>query len=224
VRLSSLRRRLGDQRGFTLIEMLMALTLSLAITGAALGVLRTTMKRTNETVMRVDANQRGRTALETVTRALRSQVCANGAAPVITATPTEILLYTDFTDNAAKVPDKRRIKLDTTAGELLEQVYAGSGTKTSPTWAGSPSTRSLLKPAAQTGSTPVFKYFSYASGATKPEVDLGGTVAAADLPRIARIDVAFTAKPSAGARGKVALADQVFVRSLDPNDPVTAIC
>ena len=214
-------RRLARADGFTLVELIIALGLSMVVAGAGFTLLATTTRRTNETVMAVDATQRGRTALEQITRALRSQVCFSDKDPVIDAKANEITLYTDYGESATAVPDKRRIALD--SGVLIEEVFKGGGTKASPTW-GAAARRTLLTPAAQTGTTAVFTYYGYDSEQTAPNTALAAPVTGTSLAKIARIDVAFTAPKTGGVSGGVNLSDQVFVRALDPNDPIQRLC
>ena len=60
------------------------------------------MKRANDVDTRIDANQRGRLAMDTLTRSLRSQVCLTPAIkPLVVAKATMITFYGDLRDNVA---------------------------------------------------------------------------------------------------------------------------
>ena len=78
-------RRVRSQEGFTLTELLIAMTAGMVILLAGFGLLETVLKRTGETQLRVEATQRGRQALDVMTRQLRSQVCLNATTPAVAA-------------------------------------------------------------------------------------------------------------------------------------------
>ena len=99
--------RLRAQEGFTLPEMLTAMSISIIVLLGAFGLLDVALKRTGETRARVETAQVGREALETITQQLRSQVCPTNAIPSIAAaTASSITFYTDLSDGTAAVKDR----------------------------------------------------------------------------------------------------------------------
>src|SRR3954452_21928871 len=72
-----------NQRGFTLIELLIAISVGSVIMLATFAMLDSSVTLTGTTQKRVDATQRGRQAMDTITSQLRSQVCPNAAASAI---------------------------------------------------------------------------------------------------------------------------------------------
>ena len=67
--------RLRQEDGFTLPELLITLVIGLTVALGALSLVDVTMRRSGEISARVEAVQSGRTAMDIMTRELRSQVC-----------------------------------------------------------------------------------------------------------------------------------------------------
>ncbi len=133
--------RLRNHDGMTLPELLVAMVIGMIVSLAAFSLIETTMRRTADTSSRVDTTQRGRVAMDFVTRELRSQVCVQATAPVMTddraiyaATPTSVTFFSDLSDesfragNTIKAPELRSISLET--GKLIERRWAGTATGT----------------------------------------------------------------------------------------------
>ena len=86
--------RLRREDGHTLPELLTALGMATVILLATFALLDHVMKRTAETQARVEATQRGRQAMDTMSRALRSSVCLSGTVPAVSqadASTTDVL-------------------------------------------------------------------------------------------------------------------------------------
>ena len=66
-------------------ELLTALMMATTILLATFALLDHVLNRTAETQARVEATQKGRQAMDTMTRAIRSSVCLSATAPAITA-------------------------------------------------------------------------------------------------------------------------------------------
>ncbi len=212
----------------TLPELLVAMVIGMIVSLAAFSLIETTMNRTGEITSRVDTTQRGRAAMDFITRELRSQVCVQATAPAMTddrsiyaATPTSVTFFSDLSDesfrtgNTVKAPELRSIALEN--GKLIERRWAGvaTGTAAQPTYSytgypGTPTaTRVLIDDASTTqvttvGAAPlVFRYFQYDTS-VKPatptaELDTRAGVTPAQATLITKIDVAFRANR---ARGK----------------------
>jgi len=79
-----IRRRLNDdQRGFTLVELLTAISIGMIVLMAAFMVLDRTISASGQIADRSEALQRGRQAMSTITRELRSAVCVGNTFPII---------------------------------------------------------------------------------------------------------------------------------------------
>lgn len=95
------RDRLRSDAGFTLIEMLMGMTAALAVVFASYAAMSIAANGQLRTTNRIEAAERGRSAMETLTRAVRAQVClptknAYSSAPqpsVVWATGDAFMFY-----------------------------------------------------------------------------------------------------------------------------------
>jgi prepilin-type N-terminal cleavage/methylation domain-containing protein len=219
--LARLRRRLAAEDGFTLVEMLTAMTIGTIVTFAAAGLLTRAFVASNEVSDRVDAAQRGRVAMDTVTRELRSMVCFSGITPIVAGSNTSMTFVTDLSDGS--VSPERHV-LTFANGTLTDAVYqmTSANGATPVTWAASPrTTTTLLTGAAQNGSAPFFQYLGWDASTTPPTTPaLNSPLATADLDNVTQIVVSFGVLPAhsstASMRGSV-LTEQVGVPQADPN-------
>jgi prepilin-type N-terminal cleavage/methylation domain-containing protein len=199
--------RLRDQRGFTLIELMVAATVGIMIVGVAFGLLDSVVRTFGSAGNRVDVSQRGRLAVDQLTARLRSQVCGGGptnADPNAAYTPA-IVLATDnkvaFWSNVGDGQGRRLRALQYANGSITEYTYAGSDPNAAPA-----TTRQIVSTVAATNGTGLFKYFAYnpaaadqaASPAPALYLALTTPLAAADLQRVVRTTIAYTAYPENG--------------------------
>ena len=230
-----MRARLRRDDGFTIPELLITVSMSMVIALAAVALLETAMKRTGETQARVEATQRGRQALDVMTRQMRSQVCLTATVPaMVKASPLEAVFYVDLSDGTKPIAErveKRVLTYDATQRRIVEQVFVATPGK-SPTEFPATATRQkvLLENAApgvwEDGKADtMFRYYAFSKG-TPPaaDVELVNPTATTDLGRIALIKLGFKslAGKQTGAdapRGSMELHDQVYLRAADPNDP-----
>jgi prepilin-type N-terminal cleavage/methylation domain-containing protein len=239
--------RLRREDGFTLPELLVTLLIAVIVSFAAFSLIEFSMKRTAEVDRRVDATQRGRGIMDTVTRELRSQVCLDHNTAAMATRGGDITndsnatFYADFTDGTdqTKPPaDLHRLSYDAATKRITDMTYKTSWDKSTNPWtavapAAPTSTRVIASEVVQDGATPIFTYWAYDTAAIpSPSVQLlpagAGGLALADLARVARIDITFRALPTHKdprvdpdpnkPRGSVVMQDQVYVRAADPND------
>ena len=88
------------------------------------------MRRAGEIQGRVEASQKGRAAMDTITRQLRSQVCLSSTVPpMAAATATQRHFYADLTDgDAGMPPELHTITYDPASRTLIEQRdFVGTG-------------------------------------------------------------------------------------------------
>jgi hypothetical protein len=216
----TLRERLRDERGYTLIEMLLATVAGLVVCAAALLIVVMSYSFASSQPERVDANQQGGVAMGQLVEALESS-CVEGysISPIVgatggtgltgsTAVPVSsgntITFYTSQSDSPTVIPQEDVAYLS--GGELYLATYPGSvvtgnsGTTSVQYTATPSSTQVLLQHATgASGVTNVFSYYGYnaATGilSTSPySVPLGATNAATT----AEIGIAFQADPSDG--------------------------
>jgi Tfp pilus assembly protein PilW len=222
--------RLRAEDGFSLIELLTSMIIGIVIIFAAFGLIDNSVRVNANVGGRTDATARGRAGMDEITRALRSAVCANNTPPITAATPTQVVFTADLSDGT-RLPDQRTFTYSAAADTITESVVAGSGTVNAVQFVATPKTTTVLTDSdpdpATTPAGAVFTYWRFnpnSSGQTL--VSLGSTVAAADLPRIARIDIAYVTRPARVSTIDARAAnveDSVVLRSVDPetSDPKT---
>jgi type II secretory pathway pseudopilin PulG len=236
--LQRLRARLAGEGGFTLVELLTAMVIGMVVIFAAFTLMERSFSAANEVADRTDAAQRGRIAMDTVTRQLRSQVCFSGQLPLLAASASSIDFVTDLGDGTA-APERHVLTFanGTNGYTLTERDYlmTSANGATPVTWAPTPArTKTLLTGIAPNGTAPFFQYLGYDASTNPPSVStLNSPLASVDFDNVTQIAVNFTVSPAhanvSAARGS-ALSDQVAVPQADPNltDPnkpaVSATC
>jgi prepilin-type N-terminal cleavage/methylation domain-containing protein len=215
--------RLRSQAGVTLIELLVAMSIGLVTVFAAIALLETSSKQSIAVAARVNATQRGRITMDTITRELRSQVCYSPVVPaLVSATDDSVKFHADLSDGTRPI-EQRELVFDPTAQTIVERTWAGVGTPiTFPTMTKS---RQLLSDVTRRAApnAPIFRYYAYTT-ATPPRPDtvpLPTPLSATDLARVAKVDIGYTTLPPKGgtAGSAVTLQNEIYVRVADPNDP-----
>jgi prepilin-type N-terminal cleavage/methylation domain-containing protein len=213
-RLDRIRRRLREERGFTLIELMVSASVGVVLVGAAFGMLDAVVRTFGISGDRVDGSQRGRMAMDSITKKLRSQVCGGTTlstfVPSFTsATKDRVTFWSDIGDGSGK-----RVRgLELASGTISELDAPNAAT--------TPTKRELVaNVAANNGSgasAGLFRFYAYnpaaANQATTPApplyIELTGApnLTAADLKRIVRVTVAFTAVPRGGTQADKLASD-----------------
>jgi prepilin-type N-terminal cleavage/methylation domain-containing protein len=217
--MSDLRR----EDGFTLPELLVTLVIAVTVSLATFALIEFVMKRAGEVDQRVDASQRGRLVMDTITRELRSQVCVDSTTPAMATRTGDITngntatFYVDLTDGsklATTPPALHSLVYDPSTRKITEKEYRGTWflqttgtppnqiTKNVPAYPTAPdSTRVLLTdvvPLADGG--PIFRYYKYNTlKPPSPSIELVPPVTgmtASDLATVARVDIAYRTLPT----------------------------
>lgn len=216
-----LLRAAGGERGFTLIEMLLAISVGMILILAAFGLIDASGTQAVKVTDRVDATQRGRLAMDEITRQLHSQVCLKAGTAAITDGQDNSITFYSYTGSGAYLPARHTIAYDPTTRKITEYDYAGTGTPPDMSYPATPtSTRTLLADAATVGGAPVFAYYAWtSSGTVAPTVSLPTPLSAADALRTVRVTIQFKAQPSGKPNSveSTVLQDEVFSRTADPN-------
>jgi prepilin-type N-terminal cleavage/methylation domain-containing protein len=180
--------RLSSERGMTLPEALVTMVIATILALATFSLVDVTMRRTSEINSRSDGVQRGRVAMDLMTRQLRSQVCLGPSASVsrsiVAGSATSVTFYTELGDPSTKgigtapprAVEKRSLTLETEGayapGTLVERRYPGTPAPGQPlgfTFESAPSTtRELARPVVLTptpgkeGLTPaLFRFYAW---------------------------------------------------------------
>jgi prepilin-type N-terminal cleavage/methylation domain-containing protein len=223
-----LRRLRDDQAGFTLVELLVATSIGVAVLMTA-AFLSDSFEHVQIRVSdRSESVARGRGALEQIVQQLRSQVCLGTGYPAIVAGDAgSVTFYADLS-NRTFVPEQRSLTFS--AGEIVERVYPGTATGSDPPYSfpRTPSrTRVVLDHVElavdRAGATlPFLQFYSFDGGTpVRPSNLLAVPLSGSDAARVVRISVNFGALPSRGGSGTLSepFAADVYVRTADPGDP-----
>jgi prepilin-type N-terminal cleavage/methylation domain-containing protein len=214
----------GGEDGFTLVELLVAMSVGLIVVFGAFTLISSAGPLAATTAGRVDATQRGRSALDQMLVELRSQNCLDATrVPVTLAKPDEVVFYATLGDENT-LPQRRRLKFS--GGAVVEDMWQATGSAPNWTWPVTPTqTRTITTGLAQQGTTAVFRFYAFTTtGTIAPTRELvppAAGLADADLDDIVRVDVTFASRPSKdGARAKdVAFEGSAFVRTASAQSP-----
>lgn len=220
------RRLRSDQSGFSLIELLTAMTLGMLLLFAAMMLLDHATALTKQITDRQDAVQRGRQAMELIVRDLRSQVClGDETEPITVARDDRVTFYADLSDGTTDV-QRRTIRYE--AGSLFEDIHVGTGTYPTLVYPVVPTrSRSLLanvEPVVDAGvPRPIFRYYAFREGGVAGDLEqLTAPLVPNDAIRTVMVKVAFVVRPD-GVRPRsqdaTMLESDVYVRLADPSTP-----
>jgi hypothetical protein len=207
----SRRARVRDERGYSLVELLLATFAGLIVSGAAIAIVISALDFSTNDPERVDANQQGATAMEAIVQRLDSS-CVEGigispivgatggtgltgstAAPV--STGNSLTFYSSLSDAATLTPDEDVVYLSGGALYLATYPFSGGKYATTPS-----STETLLAHAATaTGATGVFSYYGYNNATGNLSTSPYGTpLGATNASTTSEIAISFQAQPSDG--------------------------
>jgi prepilin-type N-terminal cleavage/methylation domain-containing protein len=212
------------ERGMTLVELVVAMMIGTIVIAGAMTALTKAFMVQKEAQDRTDATQRGRLALESMTRSLRSQVCMGTPRTAIKAADNNSVSYTADLSGGATLPDKYTLTYDPTAKTITEYMYDGSGTYPTLVFPSTPTrTRLLLTNVVASGTAPIFAYYALAAGVDGANTQISPVpLSDPDLSRVARVAINFTTRPAGKAsddKRATAFSDDVYVRSSDPVNP-----
>lgn len=227
---------MSDERGFTLVELLVAMAVGTIILLAAFNLIDRGTHATGRIAGRVEANQRARPVMQRIMDQLHSSCVADNVTPIMAgSTATQMQFLTQTGSTASITPDKHVITLAGTT--LTDATYKASPTtptitSSSTSWTFSSavaSTRELLTgvASAMTGSpsvaTPLFQYYAYVSGQLS-STPLAVPLTAATAKTAAAVTVSFAATPSAArddSHRAVTLSDTATMRFTAPDEDST---
>jgi prepilin-type N-terminal cleavage/methylation domain-containing protein len=221
------RLRLADERGFTLPELLVAMSVGLIVLLAAFMLVDRTFSASGQIADRSDALQRGRQAMELMTRQLRSQVCVGEAdRPIVSASGNSVSFYADLSDsNRVQL---RTLSYNPTTRRITQAIIAGAGTYPDLTFTSPPSTTILLTRVepVMDGTAPraIFRYYGYDStGALQllgpPPSSPQSALPATAVGRVAVIKVGFRSFADRNLTrdaDSTVIENDVYVRIADP--------
>jgi type II secretory pathway pseudopilin PulG len=219
-----------DEGGFTLIELVVGIAVSLVTMSMVAVIVSAATHNQARVANRVAANQRIRPVLTRIIDELHSACVASRIAPVIGdgtvngSTPTRITFLSKGGSQVTPLPDKHAIYLSGTT--LKEDTYPGTG-GVSPTWTfGTPTTRTLLTGVSAPAGVLV-QYYRFLNGALALNAPLATPLSAANAALVAYVSLNLTANPTptggAGrdAKAPITLSDAADLR-LQPASQVAS--
>jgi len=237
MKLPRLVRTVGaNQRGFTLVELMTALSIGMVVLLAAYAILDRSVSAADTVSDRVNTTQRGRLAMDQITRQLRSQVClptdSSGTSvddtttALLAADANTVTFYADLGGENSK-PQKRRLSY--AANKLTEEIWTATQTSPSFVFPTNPSsTRTLatdVVPVDVNGQPQaVFRFFAYnTSQPPSPDLALGTPLNTLNLGRTVRMNIVFRAQPERKRHDGVASTQEgsIFIRGSRASDFTT---
>jgi Tfp pilus assembly protein PilW len=219
----AVRRRLASESGFTLVELLVSMSLGMIVLFAVLNLLDASGHAGARVTDKSETVQRTRIGLDRATRVLRAQACADSSTPpIISGSSTAVSFYSDTNSTTTFAP--RKVTLSYANGSLTQQTW--NPTNTASPWAYNTTpttTRVLIDNITPISGTPVFAYYSWTNLTTPVAAplisDLSSTsLADNSIAKIVKIDVAFQANAQSGRvskGGRSAMTASVFSRNAD---------
>jgi prepilin-type N-terminal cleavage/methylation domain-containing protein len=226
---TSLRHRLADDAGFSLIELLTALAIGSVVLTASLMFFLNGLSGTAKVTDRVEASQRGRLVTDQVSTLVQAAVCDNvgSNAPITVAQPSSMTFTAQLgtgtsPGNTVAYPKQYRVRWDSTTNSVYEDIWTAGATGT---YAASPSTTILLganmRPADGTN---LFTYYAFdqATG-TIASAPLGNTVTGDDnLVSIVAVGIKLLTLPehtkSSSDLRSTEIDTQAILGSVDPSN------
>jgi prepilin-type N-terminal cleavage/methylation domain-containing protein len=244
-----LMHRLREEDGFTLPELLTTMAIAMIVSLATFALIEVVMKRSGEVGARVETTASARTAMDQITRQLRSQVCAKRktmgtARSIDAANPGSFTVFADFSNEnfgggTMPAPDLRTVSWS--GNTFTETVTKGTRdtTDNSVAYAGSGTPRRFLAnvvPTTYVGGDKTkplfFRYYRFrtegelaANPDPQPNVQIVPDTVYRDLTTtelesVARVEVVFRVVPRSGnPKGATTLRNEIYVRTADPNAP-----
>ena len=206
-----MRRRLDtarDERGTTLVEVLVSTTTGLVVLAALTMVIVVSMHANARVTARADATQRARLVTTKVMQQLHSACVAPKIAPIqVGSTGTSLkFVYAPPSQGAAVAPMPTKTEINYSGGTLTQTSWpATGGGYPNWTYSSTPTTRQLLTGVAPIPpSSTIFSYYGSSNGSLSPTPQATPLDITATSLTI-QVRLALTATPT---RGKSPVADQ----------------
>jgi prepilin-type N-terminal cleavage/methylation domain-containing protein len=219
--------RLADERGFTLVELMAAMVVGMIVLFALFAIADNAVRLQSRAVDSIEANDRGRLAMDLISQQLSSRVCLSGGqGSLVAGAANEVEFFASLgltpestTDSQRLVLQRRRLTYRPTSNDVREEIWVGTqpapalppGPADSPP-AAPTRTHTIVSGVAPVGTTPFFSYFAMTGDPPQPTRPLSAPLASGDLSQTARINVSFVAHGNiVGVRTE--LHNQVLDRS-----------
>lgn len=209
--------------GYTLIELMVALTAGIVVFAGLTMVVMATMHQSTRTQNRVHATQEARLVLQRIVTDLHSSCVAAEVAPVQPNSGANSIAYVYQTGSgAALTPVLHEVVLSGTNLNMLTYPATSGSTPSwtfSTTASASKTMMSNVAPVA-TGA-PVFSYYAYGSTGTVSATPLTTPLSSTDAAKTVQVNVALKVNtrnaPNPDTKGGAIVQNQAFLRFSPPS-------
>ena len=214
--------RITEERGFTLVEVLVATVIGIVVLLACNALLDSSVTLTGQTQDRVDSTARARPALEQMARELRSQVCPSAGSAAITYADANSVTFYSFVGSGTFTPQQVKLSYSSTSQSVIESDYVNGSTWPTLNFPSTPTrTNTLLQNVVPESGTPIFSYFTFpSSGSVSATQQLTSTpLSASDLQSVARISIHFVARANNRSDNQQStdMQSDVYIPTWNPN-------
>jgi prepilin-type N-terminal cleavage/methylation domain-containing protein len=226
------------ERGFTLVELLVAMAISIVVLFGILALVDVSTRGSARVASRVEANQRARVTLQRLLDELHSTCVAPNVLPVVASSNgytsnDSTLIFLQQTGSAVSpTPNQHVVSLAGNA--LTERVYPATG-GTTPNWAFASTPSSTTELATDVGpasvgggssTVPLFQYFAY-QGAQLSTTPLPTPLSASDAARTVAVTISFSLSPRSNPandqHAAVSVSDSVVLRLSPASEAATEV-
>jgi Tfp pilus assembly protein PilW len=222
--MSVLTRLRRDEGGFTLVELLVTISIGMVVMFAILGLLDMTVRSSASSIGRTQAVREGRGAMDRVGQDLRLASCPDTGPAVLSATNDSVSYYVSRPQSDYRlepVVERHTLTYDAAKGTITLTVAPNQGNAVPPNWGATTRTTVLGTGLSREGTTPVFQYRAYTSADAPDTSPVAAPVTdAATRSTIAQVQVTFTALgayPNAD-KGSSRFQSTIVLRTDDPSD------
>lgn len=222
----SLRAKLADESGITLMEMLVGMIVGIVVLGGIVTMMTTTSRSSGRITERVVVNQEARPMMQRIMDSLHSTCVAPAIAPVRPgSTGSDIWFIHKTGSEAVPVPELRRITFF--GDELTMRTYTLTGGAPDWTYNDVPTSTFRLLDGVENAEidgsqVPVFRYRAYEAGVIDAN-PLPVPLSTENSARTVMVDVAFAVRPSQSAtsdeeHAPVVLSNSALLRFSPSNE------
>jgi prepilin-type N-terminal cleavage/methylation domain-containing protein len=212
-----------DERGFSLVELLVAMALGSMVLTAVMTVFINGLTGTAKVTDRIDAVQRARLTADRMTTLLQAQVCSGGSAPITDGQATSVTFTANVGDVTAN-PTRYRLRWDNTTNRIYEDRFVpttdSSGNVTFPS---SPTQTKVIGTDMVPAGGTLFTYNAFDTvNAGVSATPIATPLTTTDMQTVVAVSVSLVAQPE---RTKVSderattLTTQAVVGSADATNP-----
>lgn len=219
-------RRLRNEDGFTLIELVVSMGVAGILLAAASMLVQVAFRTQVDATARVEGVQKGRSAVNEITRVLKAQMCFGDGSPAFLAgSDTSVRLYTSVNTAQADYQRIQRRQITfvpnatgSTTGRIDMTTEEGVGRPPDVTGWGAVSTRTIADDVQLITGTPLFRFYTFTGNPADATLQLSSPLSAGDLYRVVRVDMAFQTTTNRISQPQpLRFANSVTARTADPD-------